>query len=55
VGELDLEREKDLSAEREGRVFPERWQPSPITDGLLRLKRSATAREMKLHGGEALG
>jgi hypothetical protein len=37
-GELGLEREKDLSAEREGKGFPDRRQPS------LCCRRSTPAR-----------
>jgi hypothetical protein len=54
VGELGLEREMDLSAEGERRGFPDRRQPSPFADDLLRLGRSATAREAGFHGGEVL-
>jgi hypothetical protein len=37
-GELGIEREKDLSAEREGKGFPDRRQPSPCC------RRSTPAR-----------
>jgi hypothetical protein len=52
--ELGLEREKVSSIEREGRGFPDRWQPLPFAIGLLRLGCSATAGGAGFHGGEAL-
>jgi hypothetical protein len=55
-GELGLEREKDLSAERERkRGFPIDSNLHHVADDLLRLGCSATAREVGLHGGEVLG
>jgi hypothetical protein len=44
MGELDLERERDGSAEKKrGNVFPRSTATFAVADDLLRLGRSATA------------
>jgi hypothetical protein len=53
--ELGLEREKNLSAERErGKGFPIDGNLHRVADDLLRLGCSATTREAGFHGGEVL-